>query len=152
MMPEPKLTIELVPSTSWYNNVRSHVTPAKWDKLRRECYAKAGAQCEICGAKGRMECHEIWAYDMQTKTQTLTGLICLCHECHQCKHPGLAEVKGHAADVIRHLSRINGWTADEAKAYIRKAFTVWEIRSSYHWTLDLTWLDRKVSQVNTCRS
>lgn len=93
-----------------------------------------------------MECHEIWAYDLEAKTQTLTGLICLCHDCHQCKHPGLAEIKGHGQDVIRHLSRINEWTEDEAKAYIRKAFIVWGIRSSYHWALDLTWLGRKLQK------
>ncbi len=27
-----KLTIELVPKTAWYSNVRSNVTASKWDK------------------------------------------------------------------------------------------------------------------------
>lgn len=42
-----KLTIELVPSTAWYSNVRSNVTQAEWDVLRKECYKKAGYVCEI---------------------------------------------------------------------------------------------------------
>ena len=28
-----KLTIELVPSTAWYSNVRSNVSKEEWDKI-----------------------------------------------------------------------------------------------------------------------
>ncbi len=33
---ETRLTVELVPSTCWYTNVRSHVPKAVWDRLRRQ--------------------------------------------------------------------------------------------------------------------
>ncbi len=62
-MKKVQLTIELVPSTSWYNNVRSIVTRAQWDKLRAIVYDKAWHLCEICegvGPKHPVECHEVW--------------------------------------------------------------------------------------------
>ena len=61
---ETRLTVELVPSTCWYTNVRSHVPKAVWDRLRRQVAAEAGDRCEICGGRGRrwpVECHEVVA-------------------------------------------------------------------------------------------
>lgn len=68
------LTIELVPSTSWYSNVRSMVKPEEWDILRRISYKEAQYRCKIChgqGTKHPVECHEIWEYDDAKHTQTL---------------------------------------------------------------------------------
>ena len=62
-----KLTIELVPKTSWFTNLRSLVSKEQWDKIRNKVYWKAGYKCEICGSKGPkwpVECHEIWHYDL----------------------------------------------------------------------------------------
>src|SRR2546423_14926422 len=59
---ETRLTVELVPSTCWYSNVRSHVPKAVWDGLRRQVGANPGNCCEICGGRGRrwpVECQEI---------------------------------------------------------------------------------------------
>jgi hypothetical protein len=59
---ETRLTVELVPSTCRYTNVRSHVPKAVWDRLRRQVAAEAGDRCEICGGQGRrwpVECHEV---------------------------------------------------------------------------------------------
>ena len=76
-----KLTIELVPSTSWFNNVRSQVSAQEWDIIRHIVYAKANNICEICGGKGNkhaVECHEIWEYDDKEHIQKLIGMIALC--------------------------------------------------------------------------
>ena len=59
-----KLTIELVPQTAWYSNVRSNVTKSEWDVLRKACYKAAGYKCEVCSGKGPkhpVECHEMWS-------------------------------------------------------------------------------------------
>ena len=75
-----KLTIELVPSTAWYSNVRSNVTSSQWDVLRKECYKNAGYKCEVCGGKGPkhpVECHEIWEYNDESFTQTLKRSYCV---------------------------------------------------------------------------
>ena len=59
-----KLTSEIVPSTCWYNNVRSNVSTKEWDYLRKKSYESAGNVCEICGDTGKnqgfnhnVECH-----------------------------------------------------------------------------------------------
>ena len=54
-----KLTIELVPSTAWFTNVRSEVSKAKWDKIRRKSYKHADYKCEICYASTAVWFHLI---------------------------------------------------------------------------------------------
>ena len=46
-MKKPILTIELVPSTSHYTNVRTILPKKEWDRLRKESYKKANYKCEI---------------------------------------------------------------------------------------------------------
>ena len=140
IVPAARLTIELVPSTSWYHNVRGLVDEPVWDRIRRKVYRQAGYRCELCGGRGPahpVECHEVWRYDDQTRTQTLVGMIGLCPACHQVKHFGFANVRGRGADARKHLMRVNGWTPEQADTYIEQAFQVWEQRSQGPWTLDL---------------
>jgi hypothetical protein len=137
-----KLTIELVPKTCWYTNVRSNVSKSKWDKLRKKCYRLANHKCEVCGKPGRVECHEVWHYDDETKIQKLIGLIALCKNCHKTKHFGLAQINGEEEIVIHHLMKINEITKEEAIAYISKISKQWEDRSYYLWKLDISFLDQ----------
>ena len=51
-MTKPKLTIELVPSTSFYTNVRSILPKSEWDRLRKDSYKKAKFKCQICKESG----------------------------------------------------------------------------------------------------
>lgn len=67
---ELKLKIELVPSTSWYDNLRKYTLKQDWDKIRKKAYANYGYRCGICGAEGRLNCHEIWEYDEKTYSET----------------------------------------------------------------------------------
>lgn len=139
-----KLTIELVPATAWYSNVRSNVTPSQWDVLRKECYKNAGYKCEICGGKGPkhpVECHEIWEYNDESFTQTLKGLIALCPKCHSVKHIGRSNAIGKGQEALLHLSKVNGIKEDEAIGYINESFKVWSKRSESNWTLDISFLD-----------
>lgn len=140
-----KLTIELVPSTAWYSNVRSNVSQAEWDVLRKECYKKAGHVCEICSGRGPkhpVECHEIWEYDDDACTQTLGGLIALCPSCHSTKHFGFARVSGKEKEAKLHLMKVNGLTEEQADKYIEEVFMIWEERSKYDWTLDISFLNK----------
>jgi hypothetical protein len=140
VVPAARLTIELVPATSWYHNVRALVDEPTWDRLRRKVYRRAGYRCELCEGRGPahpVECHEVWRYDDQARTQTLAGMVALCPACHQVKHLGLANVRGTSAEARAQLMRVNGWTPEQADAYIEQAFHVWERRSQGPWTLDL---------------
>jgi hypothetical protein len=135
-----KLTIELVPSTSWFTNVRSLVKPNEWDKLRTESYLKAKYRCEICngiGKKHPVECHEIWEYNDETREQKLIGLISLCPKCHQVKHAGFAIATHKGNEVVQQLMLVNGMTKKEANDYIEKSFELWRERSKVKWNVNI---------------
>ena len=142
--PGPRLTVELVPSTSWFKNVRSSVSQADWDKLRKYVYQRANYICEICCGRGPnhpVECHEIWAYDDELHIQELAGLQALCPRCHMAKHLGLSIQRGKGKQVLAHLSDVNGWSMPAAKEYIQKVWSEWEERSKHEWSLNLFYLD-----------
>ncbi len=106
---QTKLTIELVPKTAWFSNVRDHVSPSEWLKLSRCIIEEAGYHCRICGSQGkkhRVECHETWYYDDTVKLQKPTGLIALCPACHRVKHIGRTSMVGSVHYSIYHLARL----------------------------------------------
>jgi len=147
-MEKLKLDIELVPKTAWYTNVRSNVTKAEWDKIRKKSYKNADYKCEICNDTGLnqgynhpVECHEIWKYNDDTKNQTLTGLVSLCPKCHKVKHPGLAQMKGKMHEVIEQLCKVNDMTPEEAGRYIESSFSIWRERSLHGWLLDISYIE-----------
>ena len=142
-----KLTIELVPKTSWYTNVRSNISKEQWDKLRNECYTKAHYKCEVCGGKGHkwpVECHEVWEYDDVNHIQKLARLIALCPNCHTTKHPGLAAINGKHHIVMSQLTKINNMTDKEAAIYLEKCFEIWRERSKHEWILDISFIKNKL--------
>jgi hypothetical protein len=146
-MKELKLTIELVPNTSWYINVRSNVPSSQWIKLRDHCFNKAGYKCEICKETGPQqgqthvaECHEEFTFDDDLHTQTLTRLIALCPNCHKTKHPGLAQIKGEMPIVYKQLEKINGMDYDEINKYLDACFLLWKKRSKHKWTLNIDYI------------
>jgi hypothetical protein len=140
---EPKLSIELVPKTCWWSNVRSNISPSDWEKCKKLVRERSGDRCEICGGSGPkwpVECHELWDYDDEKKIQTLVGLIALCPSCHEVKHIGLAEVKGRWDEAIKHLMLVNGWNKEQANVYIEYSFELWAHRSTYQWQLNIDFL------------
>jgi hypothetical protein len=142
--PDPRLTIELVPETAWMSNVRTAVKPSDWDLIRKASYSKAGYRCEICGGVGRthpVECHEIWKYDDELKTQTLLGFVSLCPPCHEVKHFGYARTQGKNKQATKHLAKVNAWEEFETLYYIQEQFEVWERRSKVQWKLNLDYLN-----------
>jgi hypothetical protein len=138
---ETRLTVELVPSTCWYSNVRSNVSKVVWDRLRGQVGAAAGHRCEICegrGARWPVECHEVWAYDDEAKIQRLERLVALCPACHEVKHAGLASKRGRIPAVIQRLAAVNGWSEEDAALYLEAVFEQWAARSRHQWCLDIS--------------
>jgi hypothetical protein len=139
-VPEPPLTVELVPSSSWFTNVRSHLPAEEWDLVRRAVYRRARYRCEVCGGHGEhhpVECHEVWDYDDEHRVQRLNRLVALCPACHRVKHLGLASVNGRYDEALRHLADVNGWTLEEARQHAESAFAQWSERSQHEWTVSL---------------
>ena len=148
MKKDHKLTIELVPKTMWYSNVRSNISKEEWDRLRHKCYNQADNKCEICGDVGTnqgvrhtVECHEIWEYNDAERIQKLTGLIALCPNCHTVKHPGLAKIRGKLDIVMSQLQKVNNMTFEQAAEYLAQSFNIYRTRSQVEWTLDISFLD-----------
>lgn len=144
-----KLLIELVPSTSWLNNLRKVLTKSSWDKIRLESYKKANYRCEICGGQGLygkghpVECHEIWSYDEINHIQKLDGVISLCILCHRVKHFGYSSMRGYTQQCKKHLMHVNSWSLSEVNKHINESFILFEKRSQWDWQLDLSWLKDK---------
>ena len=136
-----KLKVELVPSTSWYKNLRKHTHKADWDKIRKKAYTDFGDMCGICGKKGKLNCHEIWEYDDQTHTQKFGGFIALCNMCHYVKHIGLAGIlasqgKLNYEKVIEHFMKVNNCDRRMFEAHKKRAFEKWHERSQHQWKID----------------
>ena len=144
-----KLTIELIPSTAHYTNVRSNVVSRVWNRIRKKCYKLADNRCEICGdigtnqgRKHKVECHEIWKYDLSTSIQKLTGFIALCPLCHQVKHFGRTQLLGvfYEERAIRHLSKINNISRSEVLDHILQEFNRFQERSKIEWHTDIAYI------------
>jgi hypothetical protein len=134
-----RLEIELVPSSSWYNNVRSSVSRAEWNKIREKVHKLSGNKCEICGAVDeQLDCHEKW--DFASGVQKLVALQSVCRDCHNVKHIGLAKIKGFYRKALEHLASVNQVTLIEAEKQARQAFAIWDERSYQKWKLDLSLL------------
>lgn len=150
--PEPKLTIELVPKTCWFSNVRSNVNNSEWTKLKKITAKNAQYRCEICQGKGDkwpVECHEIWGYNDEQLTQTLEGLAALCPNCHSVKHIGFTELCGRKIEITCHLAIVNRWSYKHACQYIETQFEIWRRRSKYQWLLDINWLSSLEISINS---
>lgn len=145
MSDELRLIIELVPSTSWYSNVRSLVSKERWDKLRNFVYARFDNRCAICKNIGKLHCHEKWIYDDVNHVQELSGFVALCEMCHHIKHVGLAGIMASRGqldyeDLIIHFMKVNNCSRDIFFEHRKKAFVIWEERSKYMWKIDLNGL------------
>jgi len=143
-MDDPKLTIELVPESCHFSNLRSNLPKKCWDQIRKECYKRFDHKCSVCGGQGRrhpVEAHETWVYDDSELIQKLVDVVALCPDCHKVKHMGLSIMKGWEDRARKHLARVNGWSLPEALRYEEDCFIEWQRRSLFHWTLDISWLE-----------
>jgi len=141
------LFVDLVPSSCWFTNVRSCVSPRDWERLRRMVTGRCGQRCEICGVgedrptKRWLEVHERWAYDEDAQRQVLKRLICLCTDCHHVTHYGYAAQVLHIeSEVFSHLVEVTKMTTGEADDHVEAAFALWRRRSQSTWGLDLSML------------
>lgn len=140
------LEIQLIPSTSFYKNVRQIVTKKQWKIICSQVYSKYYHQCSICNDVGKnhpVEGHEVWEYDDKNHIQILKEIVALCPMCHLTTHFGFAQVQGKQNQAIKHLMKINKWNKNETIEYISKSFVQWSKRSKKKWKLDVSHLDQE---------
>lgn len=134
-----KVRIQLIPETSWYWNLRKVLPKTAWDKLRRQVYAHFQYQCASCRRSNRqLHAHEVWKFDMRSKTQKLVRLVCLCELCHSIEHMGHTEMLGGkaVAKAVRHAIDNLGWTHPQFMKRRAAAFDKWHERNGYSWKVD----------------
>lgn len=143
--PTMYLSLELIPESAWYNNVRSKLSKEYWDIIRRDCYKKAGYHCEICGGQGKdhpVECHEKWSWDKNKMLQKLVGFVALCPKCHGVKHIGYSTHSLSKTKVLRlysHQRRINKWKIADQHKHFEEAKRKQEVRKKIQWSVDISY-------------
>jgi hypothetical protein len=140
--PTKILSLNLIPSTSWWKNARSEIPKSEWDRVRKQVYQKANYTCEICGVKSeRLDCNELWEY--KGNEQILIGLEAICRNCHLTQHMGYASISGKGQQALEHLLKVNKWTPEQGQKYVLEKFSEWGERSKKKWTLNLDYLVRE---------
>ncbi len=137
-----KLQIELVPDSCWYSNLRSILTPAQWNAVRKSAYAKANGKCMICGTPtSRLEAHERWSYNEDAQIQKLEDVIAVCKNCHEVIHIGRTQLTGKGREAEEHFMKVNGCTYAEYRKALGEANADHARRNKVpEWKLDVSML------------
>ena len=140
-----KLNFEMVPEECWYSNLRSVLTPADWDKVRKDAYARAGGKCCVCGrGNTRLEAHERWSYNEKKALQKLEDVVALCHACHEVVHISRTQLMGRGVEAMGHFQKVNGCSQMEFHAALQAANEEYLRRNRVEgWVTDITWLKDK---------
>ncbi len=135
-----KLTIELVPSSSWQYNLRSLLKPSMWNQIRKKVYLKFNNQCAICNSKSpKLQAHEVWTYEDENHIQTLKDIIPICFMCHGVKHIGFTSLKGpeNTEKFVKHFMKVNSCDRMTYQKHLKEEMGKFDERSKYEWQLDL---------------
>jgi hypothetical protein len=142
MQRELRLKTELIPQTAWRKNLRNELPRKVWDKIRTDVCAYQGQKCGICGAAGRLSCHEVWEYDDLNHIQKLKRFIALCDLCHHVKHLGHATIlaeqgKLEMRKIEEHFMRVNSCDLETFKMHAIEVGVKNLERSKHKWRLEL---------------
>ena len=205
-----QLFVDMIPRTTFYQNVRAMIYTGDWEIVRRYIYDRADNKCECCGIDcskvgkdplsyddtdlitfdefsdvkledipeiilkqvglnpdewpedlfefyyggkerfnqmketvalwntPRLEAHERWSYNEETKIQKLERIIALCHRCHSLTHHGLAGIRQVHKFAEKHLMKVNGWTEVQVSEHCVEQWSLWKERSKIEWKLDVS--------------
>lgn len=138
------LHVDMIPFSSFGASLSNLLAPDNWREIRKHSHRSAGYVCEICGENdGPIECHEVWSFDDVAViggkgVQTLLRMLSVCRCCHEMFHPGLASLRGRAAEVAARIKAVNCWTNREHDVVARHMNTIHAARSRKPWCLDLS--------------
>lgn len=138
------LRIEMIPTTSFGASLKNLLTPNGWKGVRSKVYSTASHICQVCGtAHGPVECHEVWEYHTPPNeetwgVQTLKAMLCLCADCHEMFHPGLANLRGRSEEVAARTCTVNCWTPQEHRQFLKWSNALHAYRSRFDWLLDIS--------------
>lgn len=136
-MKDLKLEIELLPKGAWGNDFSRTLSKKDWDVLRKFCYDKANHKCTICGFEtDDLDAHEVWDFDINTRTQTLIDIIALCSRCHGVKHIRNSQRLGFGENAKKHFMKVNNCNELEFVTHLANAQIEFEERNKiYRWKM-----------------
>lgn len=144
---EPRF--ELIPYQMAGMNARAVLARETWAQICAIVHEHYGGKCCECFDDSRLECHEVWAYELGrgperagVSVMRLAGLRSLCHLCHRGKHFKCAERQGELPQVKAHLMKLYGVSARHWDELALKALRQLELKLRYDY-LDLTYLNGK---------
>ena len=143
-----KLNFEIIPTGAWGFNLRTVMSKKAWDIIRKKSYEEANGKCSICNRPAkRLEAHERWDFNKETKIQRLTDVIAICHSCHQVIHIGRTQIIGEEDKAIIHFKRVNkvdyqGYIKALQEANERSI----ELSAIDDWSLDLSYLKKYIEE------
>ena len=136
-----KLWANLIPKTTWENNLRKVLPREEWDTLRRTVYERANYCCQICNASDvQLHAHEEWSYDYENAYQHLNDVIALCKWCHHCQHLGFANIlirngKLDPTRLVAHWCQVNNLPEEKFHKHSILASRLWALRNQFPWIL-----------------
>jgi hypothetical protein len=138
-----------IPETSWGSSLSNLLTWPCWNRLRQAVFGETGHRCLLCGAAGKLDCHEIWKYFEPTEdgqihrgalcgVQRLVKLIPVCADCHETFHLGLAGIRGRLSIALERIAALYRLSDDEREAYLPMVKEDWYRRNEFSWALDVS--------------
>lgn len=125
-----KLNIDLLPKGAWNNDLSRSLSKKNWDILRKICYIKANNKCEICGYEtNELNAHEVWKFDIKSKTQTLQNIIGICTKCHGVVHMRNSQRLGFGEKAKQHFMRVNNCSELEFASHFAESQIKFEERN-----------------------
>ncbi len=137
------LFVDLIPTSCWFTNVRTCVSPPDWARVKALVGAPSiAARCAVPGPNHRTGCG--CRHTNAGPTTIRPGYRPCGRWCpyppagHRTTHVGFAEVTGQDPQAHAHLRTVNGWSIADADAHIAMADRVWRARSAVDSSLDLS--------------
>ena len=136
------LNFELIPTGAWNFNLRTELPKKAWDLLRQIAYQKSDYKCSICNCKPkRLEAHEVWDFNKDTKVQKLVDIKALCHNCHSVVHINRTILIGQEDRAISHFKKVNKVDYSAFISALKDANEKnQELSTIDEWSLDLNYL------------
>ncbi|MHB8147506.1 MAG: hypothetical protein ACYDGM_09660 [Vulcanimicrobiaceae bacterium] len=139
---------DMIPATSFGSSLANLLVHSCWEEIRQAYFLSHGATCSMCGARGRLEVHELWTYFepegaapladgyIRYGVQRLERLIGVCDRCHATHHLGKAKIDGRLDATLKRLAGINRWDTKDTADYYTFVSARWKRRNTFGWILD----------------
>lgn len=136
-MKKYKLTIGILPKGAWGNDLSKTLSAKDWNEIKMNCYKKARHKCSICGfVTNDLDAHEVWEFDILSKTQILKDIIPICSKCHGVKHIKNSLRLGFEEKAKKHFIDVNNCSEFDFYSELARVIIEYnELNQIYRWKI-----------------